>query len=100
MHEVQAKNCKVFWLTDVCSCVVRALYGSLIPSDCQSVSLSSNLPHYIKHVFMYWYYDKNKVQRFKFHLVQPLSRKTLPCHSPLCSCMFLECHSDPMMGQW
>ena len=68
VHEVQAKNCKVFWLTDVRSFVVRALHGSLIPSDCQSVSPSSNLPHYInspligimtsagyKHTTLTWY---------------------------------------------
>ena len=37
---------------------------------------------------------------YKSHLVQPLSLKTLPCHSPLCSCMSLQCHPNPLMSQW
>ena len=37
---------------------------------------------------------------FKTHLVQPPSLKTLPCHSLLYSCRFLQCFFDPPMGQW
>ena len=42
----------------------------------------------------------HKSEGRKSHLAQPLSLKTLLCHSPLYSCMSLQCHSHPMNGQW
>ena len=45
-------------------------------------------------------YTYVRLQWYKPHLLHPLSLKTFFWHSPLCSCMPLQCHSDPLMDQW
>ena len=40
----------------------------------------------------------HKAKGHTSHLAQPLSLKTLPWHSSLCSCMYPQCHSDPLMS--
>ena len=42
----------------------------------------------------------HKAKGHMSHLAQPLSLKNFPCHFLLCSCMSLQCHSDPLMSQW